>query len=546
VSYIKPSASWRVASLALCLVLCIPIFTILYSLLFPSVEIWQHLWDTRLGELIWNTIRLSLGVGMGSFLLGTSLAWFVVMYDFPGKKFFDWALILPLAMPAYVIGFVILTAFEYDGVVANILESLFGITGWYPDIRSWFTVVVVMTLVLYPYVYLLAKTAFREQNITLLEAAQSLGISRRRLFWKVALPMARPSIVAGVSLALMESLADFGTVGVFSYDTFTTAIYEVWFGLFDKVAATQLASLLLLFNFLLFWLEAKTRGQAKYFQTQGTIRTFRPFTVHGGKKILFFLYPATVLSFAFIFPVMILVYWASKYSEDLMTSRYWEFAGNTLLLGIVAGLVIIPMALFLAYGKRLMPGRLSAVATRAASMGYALPGSVIAVGALIPLAWTDHAINDLLISWDMEVVGLILTGSIFGLLFAYSVRFMTVAFNSLDSSLVKITDSMDMAARSLGESQWGVMRRVHLKLIKSGMFTGFILIMVDVMKEMPATLLMRPFGFDTLATWIWQLTSEGLAEEAALPALTIVLTGLIPILLLNRFEKKSGKVEVLY
>ncbi|MDH5560538.1 MAG: iron ABC transporter permease [Deltaproteobacteria bacterium] len=532
--------SWSGINLFLCLLLSIPLFTIFISIVPPKIEIWSYLFETRLIELLINTFYLTIGVGVGSFLLGTSLAWIVVMYEFPLKKVFDWALILPMAVPAYVIGFVILTAFEYGGIVPGALEYLFGIEGFYPDIRSGLGVIIVMSLVLYPYVYLLARSAFRDQNQSYLDAARSLGVTQKMLFIRVALPLARPSIVAGVSLALMESLADFGTVAIFSFDTFTTAIYEVWFGMYERSAATQLASMLLMFNFIFFWLEYRTRGKAVYYQSSGASRKQKSFRVSLPKKIILFSYPAIILCCSFVFPVAVLIYWALDVWDMQVQSRFFEYAFNSLLLGLLSGLIIIPIALILAYGKRLNPGIISFLTTRISTLGYAIPGSVIAVGVLIPLSWIDYRINDITsYLWDYSP-GLILTGSIAAILFAYTVRFMTVGFNSVDSSLLKITTSMDMAAQSLGLSRLGIMKKIHFKLIRSGLLTGFILVFVDVMKEMPATLLMRPFGFDTLATWIWQLTSEAMAKQAALPALIIVAVGLFPVIILIGLDKKTS------
>ncbi len=530
---------WFIVPSLVCLIVAIPILTILISLFQPRFEVWQYLWETRLLDLIWNTLRLAVGVGVGTFLLGTSLAWLVVMYQFPGKRFFEAMLLLPLAMPGYVIGFVFLSQWDYAGTIPTLYRQYFGYTAWFPEVRSYPGVVLVLTLVLYPYVYLLSRSAFREQNASLLEAARSLGVSRRQLFWKVALPLARPSIAVGVSLALMETLADFGTVGNFSYDTFTTAIYQMWFGLFDKAAAVQLAGMLLLFNLMLFYLEERTRGQSKYYQIHGSTRRPEPFQLSRGKVWIAVLYPSCVLGMAFVYPVTVLIVWVVQDLSERFDERYWKLLENTLLVSATTGVLTLCIAVLMAYSKRLFPGKPMHLGTRLASMGYALPGSVIAVGVLVPLSTLDHWLDDLATSWFDLSIGLLFTGSMLGMVFAYTVRFLAVAFNPVDTNLSKVTPTMDMAAHSLGASRRRVLRRIHLPLIESGMITGFIIVFVDVMKEMPATLLLRPFGYDTLATRIWELTSESYWEDAALPALTIVCSALIPVLLLIKLSKKT-------
>lgn len=536
--FAKGNLSLKIATVVFGGLVAIPLIVILFSFIDFDRALWQHLIDTRLPELVWNTLKLAIGVAIGAGFLGTSLAWLVSYYQFPGRRYFEWLLILPLAMPGYVIGFVYLTSFEYQGVISTYILTPLNLTN--VEIRSGWGVISVLSLVLYPYVYLMAKVAFQQLNLSYLEAAQNLGVGRQKLFFTVCLPMARPAIVAGISLALMESLADFGTVGLFTYDTFTTAIYDVWFGMFDRTIATQLASLLLIFNFLILYLELKTRGQASYIQTQGTFRKITPQKSSPVKQLAMSGYALLTLSLSFLFPIIMLLIWATEQFKEQIPSRFWELAWNSLLLGLLAAVIIIPVALLFAYGKRYVSHFFMNILTRIASLGYALPGSVVAVGVLIPLAWTDQKLNLISENLTGQSVGLIFTGSIIGILFAYSVRFMTVGFNSVSSSLQSISPTIDQAARNLGEGNWGVIKRIHLKMIRPGIITGAILILVDVMKEMPATLLLRPFGFDTMATWIWQLTSEAMVQEASLPALTIVISGMIPVLILIRMGKSKA------
>ncbi len=519
---------WPLAAGLVALLVASPVLLVCASLARPSVEVWRHLWATQLPELIGNTVALVVGVALGVSVLGTGLAWLVTMYRFPGRAAFEGLLVLPLAMPAYVIGFVFLSIFDYTGPVQRTLRALAGgpVRG-VPEVASYGGLVLVMTLVLYPYVYVLARAAFLEQSESMREAARALGVSRRTVVWRVSLPLARPAIAAGVSLALMEALADFGTVALFNYPTFTVAIYRVWFGLFDRHAATELASLLVVFTLGLYLTERALRGRAR-FDPRGpgaapvprtTLAGWRGWTATGTATL--------VVGAAFVLPVLRLVTWVP--AAAAADSRYLGFLANTLAIAAVAALLAVSAALVVAYGVRQSRRRIVTGLARVASMGYALPGSVIAVGVLALLAWLDR--------W---VGGLFLVGSLLGLVFAYVVRFLAVGYQAVDASLARITPSMDMAARSLGVGPGGVLRRIHLPLLRRGLFTGALLVFVDVMKEMPATLLLRPLGYDTLAVRVWQFTSESLWEAAALPALTIVAAGIVPVVVL---VWSSGRVS---
>lgn len=523
---------WPVAAAVVALLVATPLLVVISSLAAPRFDIWRHLWETQLTELIWNTVRLMLGVGAGVFALGTGLAWLVTRYRFPGRAMFEWLLILPLAMPSYVIGFVFLAIFDYTGPVQSWARSAFGSSLWFPEIRSYGGVTLVMSLVLYPYVYTLARAAFLEQAAGTIEAARSLGASPAAVFWRVAFPLARPSIIAGMSFALMEALADFGTVAIFGYSTFTVSIYRVWFGMFDRPAATQIASLLMLFTLALFLLERTGRGRARFFQPHGTVRPFMPRPLRGWKAVAACGIATLVVGVAFVLPVVQLILWAR--GQWGLDARYPEFLFNTLKLGVITALLATIAAVVVAYGLRLSRGRAVAACAAVAGMGYALPGSVIAVGVLAPLALLDHTLDAFLQNWFGVSTGLLLTGSMAGLVFAYLARFLTVSLQTVEASLVKITPNMDMAGRSLGAGAARVLWRIHLPLMRRGLSAALILVFVDVMKEMPATLLLRPFGYDTLAVRIWQFTSESLWDAAALPALTIVAAGVLPVLVLVR------------
>lgn len=524
---------WVLTAGAVALLVAAPVLVVAMSLLRPSPDVWRHLWETQLAELIGNTLALVLGVGVGVASLGTGLAWLVTRYRFPGRAVFEWLLVLPLAMPAYVIGFVFLAVFDYTGPVQRSLRTLLGPGIWFPEVASYPGVVIVMTLVLYPYVYLLARAAFLEQSSATLEVARALGVRGPSLFWRVALPLARPSITVGVSLALMEALADFGTVATFNYATFTVAVYRVWFGLFDRHAATELASLLAAFTLGLYLAEGALRGRARYHERDAGARPLPPTPLGGWRGWAATGLAALVVGVAFVLPVVRLMAWLPGGAYD---ARYPRFLANTLAAGGATGLAVVAAAVVLAYGGRLSRGRTVRVLARVASLGYALPGSVIAVGVLAVLAGLDRALA------GGTPARPLLMGSLVGLVFAYAVRFLSIGYQTIEASLARITPSMDMAARSLGVRPSGVLRRIHLPLLRRGLVTAGILVFVDVMKEMPATLLLRPLDYETLAVRVWQATSESLWELAALPALTIVAAGVLPVMLLVR-SSRTGTVS---
>ena len=498
---------------------------------------WRHLADTILWELLSNTFWLLLGVGALAGLIGTVSAWLVATRRFPGRGVFEWALVLPLAVPTYVIGFVFVALFEFAGPVPTFFRETLNLSWKFPNVRSYGAVVLVMSLVVYPYVYLLALTAFRELGSNLTEVARSLGCRSTAVFWRVGLPLARPAIATGVALALMETLADFGTVSVFGYQTLTTAIYRVWFGMFDRVAAGQLAVLLMLFAFALVVLEQRARGRMRFVQAHGRniARTLPP--LRGYKAWAATAFVSGVLAAGFIVPAGVLAWWSLRAAEaSLLPRNFPDLLRNTLTLAASACLLAVAAAMILAYATRSTRSRALWLGARVASLGYAIPGSVIAVGVLTTLSRIDGIINAGLGWFGDFGVGLVLTGSALGLLFAYLVRFISVAFFSVESGLTRISGSMDESARSLGAGPARVLGRVHLPLLRGSLLTALILVFVDVMKEMPATMLIRPFGVDTLAVEVWQRTTESMWTEASAPALSIVAAGVLPVILLTRLR----------
>lgn len=526
---------WTWLAVGIATVLAVPIAAVVSSLAVPAGDVWLHLWRTQLLELVGQTLLLLVGVGVGTLIVGGGLAWLVVHHRFPGRGVLEWALILPLAMPAYVIGFAFIGLFEYAGALQTALRGWVGAGVRLPEIRSYAGVVVMMTLVFYPYVYLLARVAFREQGAASVETARMLGRSRGAAFLRITVPMARPALVAGVALAMMEALADFGTVASFGYRTLTEAIYRVWYGMFDRIAATQLASVLLIFAAGLLLLERRSRGRARF--TQGGRRgpVVEPVRLAGWRAAGATGACVGVLALAFLLPVGQLGWWAlAAIRAGRVAPDFATLLWHTCALAGAAAAVASLLAVLLAYAGRLHGTATVRVAAQLASMGYALPGAVIAVGVLLPLAWADHALVPSLERALGRPLGLLLTGSATGLILAYVVRFLAVGLQTVDASLAKIPPSLDDAARMLGARAASALRRVHLPLIRGGLLTAVVLVFVETMKEMPATLLLRPVGLNTLAVEIWERTSESMWHEAAVPALTLVAVGLLPVVLLIR------------
>ena len=533
----RPASVWRLIPFLVAALVLIPIGTILSSFFAPTSDIWQHLVETTLLSLLINTFWLALGVVSGTTLLGVSLAWLTAVCEFPGRKLFSWALLLPLAVPAYVTAFVVLGLFDFTGPVQSAFRSWLGPDAWFPEVRGRMGVITVMVLAFYPYVYLLARNAFLTQGKRSLEASQSLGLNRTQGFFRVALPMARPWIAGGVMLALMETLADFGTVAVFNYDTFTTAIYKAWFGMFSLPAASQLASLLLVIVFALIVMEQQIRIRMRYAEVKQSARTNR-IALSGWRSVTATALASGTLFFAFLLPIGQLVIWAANSLVQDLDSRYLGFLWHSLLLSTLAALLTCTVALLLVYATRRHPDAATRNAVRIATLGYALPGTVLAVGMFVPLASLDNWIGEVTLQLFQIETGLMIQGTLVIMLLAYLTRFLAVSHSPIDSAMQRITSSIDEASMSMGINGWIMLRRVHLPILKSGIFTAGALVFVDVMKEMPITLMTRPFGWDTLSVRIFEMTSEGAWEQAALPAVALVISGLIPIILFMRQTEK--------
>ena len=475
-----------------------------------------------LPEAIEATAVLLVGVGFGTLLLGTSLAALVSFCDFPGRSWIEWILVLPLAMPGYVF-------------------TLFALGLDVPGVRSSFGAVCIFTLVLYPYVYLLARASFLSQSRTLLEAARGLGMSRGRAIVRVALPLARPAIFGGVALALMEALADFGTVNLLGVRTFTDAIYRVWFNAFDREAAMQFATLLVSVTLMLLLLERLARGRARFHHSASRGDLVPAIRLRGPAAVAAVVGPLALVGLVVAAPLAQLGVWSVQSIQDgLLTPEFASAARNSLLLSTMSAVLVPIVALALAYGVRTSRSRTAGGAARVATIGYGLPGSVVAVAVIVPLAWVDHRVGDAAESLFGLDTGLIFTGTVIGLFCAYLVRFLALAWGAVESSLLRIPRDLDEAARGLGADRIDLVARVHVPLMRTGLLTAALLVFTEVMKELPATLLLRPLDGDTLAVAVWQATTESLFETAALPALLIVVVGLLPVALMIRLSGRGG------
>jgi len=523
-------------ALAAAIAVLLPLLAVAFNLLLPARDAWAHLWSTTLPSILANTFVLMLGVGAGTLALGVACAWFVTMCRFAGSRALEIGLLLPMAMPAYIIGYAYTDFLQFAGPLQTALRDAFGWSRadyWFPDIQSLGGAVAMLVLVFYPYVYLLARAAFLEQSVCVLEASRMLGRGAWGAFWRVALPLARPAIAAGVALALMEALADFGTVQYFGVDTFTTAIYRTWFGMENDVAAAQLATALLGFVLLLVWLERHSRGEARYHHTSRRYRPIAPLELRGFAAFAAGALCALPVLLGFAGPAAILVHMSATAGDPFFGRRFLEYAGNSFVLASAAAAATVAIAVGLAYAQRLTREGTVRAAVRLATMGYAIPGSVIAVGILIPLAVFDNALDAFMRATFGVSTGLILSGSIFALLYAYAVRFMAVAFGPVESGMGKITRSMDEAALSLGAGPARIVAGVHAPIMWGSVLTAATVVFVDVLKELPATLIVRPFGFDTLAVRVYQLASDERLAQASTGAVAIVAVGLLPVAILS-------------
>jgi iron(III) transport system permease protein len=501
-----------------------------------TLETWRHLASTVLPEYVVSTLWLCAGVAAGAAVVGVSSAWLVTAHEFPGRRFFEWALVLPLAVPTYVMAYAYTDLLQFTGPVQTALRASLGLepgSYWFPDVRSLPGAVVMFVFVLYPYVYLLARTAFLEHASGMTEIGRSLGYGPWSSFFRVSLPLARPAVAAGTALALMETLADYGAVAYFGVQTFTTGIYRAWFSLGDRTASAQLATVLLVFVAWLLLVERLTRGRARFAAT-GRHRPQLRQRLGGWRAAGATATCAVPLALGFAVPAGALLEMALTEGDAQLGERFLRLARNSFTLAAVTAVVAVAAALLLAYAARTSRSAFTGTLNRLVGLGYAAPGSVVAVGVLIPVTRLDNWLAAAVESSFGVRPGLVLTGGIAALVYAYLVRFLAVGLQTVESSLARVTPSMDDAARSLGCAPGATLRRVHLPLLRGGLLTAGLLVFVDVMKELPATLVMRPFDLDTLATQTYTLASDERLPEASTSALAIVAVGILPLVVISR------------
>ena len=527
---------WRIYLFIVTAVIAVPMLVIFASLLQPFSSAWQHLFDTVLTDYITNSLLLMAGVGIGTLVLGVSAAWLTAMCDFPGRKILSWAFLLPMAMPAYIIAYTYTGILDFSGPLQTALRDTYQ---WqygdyyFPEIRSLGGAICMLSLVLYPYVYMLVRVAFLEQSTAVLEASRNLGKKPWQTLFLVALPMARPAIVAGVSLALMETLADYGTVAYFGVSSFTTGIFRTWYGLGELTTAAQLCAFLMLFVFALIMAERWSRQRLRFHHHSAKKKMVR-LRLKGWRSALAISVGSLIVFLGFVLPASQLAIWASVGWQENLDGDFITLLFNSFSLAAIASVCCLIVAVFLAYTKRAFASRAELGAVAVASLGYAVPGTVIAVGVLIPVAWLDNQIDFLSTTWFDYPTGLIISGTLGLLVFAYLVRFLSVSLNTVDSGLTAIKPSIDESARSLGATPSRVLSRIHLPILRTSLLTALLLVFVEVLKELPTTLILRPFNFNTLAVRTYELASDERLVDAALPALAIVIIGLLPVLLITK------------
>jgi iron(III) transport system permease protein len=528
-------ASWPVIGVLVALLVAGPLVVLPASFVTDAGAFDQIAADL-LPDALRASVVLALGVGADTLVLGGGLAALVSFYDFPGRRWLDWALVLPLAMPAYVLVFVLLGQYDADGWLQRAAHDLLGVQ--LPEIRSTAGTILVLTAVLYPYVYVLGRAAFLEQTRATFEAARSLGLSHARAIGRLALPLARPALAAGVALAVMEALADFGAVNLLNYRAMTDAIYRVWYGAFDQAAALQLATVLVTLTVSLVLLERMLRGRARYHGALARGEAVVPRRLRGPAAWLAAALPVALLAVVLVGPLVQLVVWSIRsLGEGAAADDLVQSALTSLGLASIAALVAVTAATVVVYGRRTRPSRVGAATARLQTLGYAIPGTVVAVAVYIPLAWLDRRVD------DAFGTGLLLTGSAVGLVLAYLVRFQALAYFAVEARMERLDPALDHAAQSLGADRNRVLADVHVPLLWPGLVTAALLVFVEVMKELPATALLRPLGNDTLAIAVWEATKDSRFDTAALPALLIVLVSLVPVVTMMRISR--GRESVL-
>ena len=536
-------SKWQLIAWSTGLLLSTPLFFLLLESLQGDSEVFTHLWNTVLWDYISNTVLLILGVGLLSCAIALPLGWLTAYCRFPGKKQFEWALMLPLAMPTYIIAYVYTDLLDYAGPVQITLREWFGWQSpsdyWFFDIRTLPGAIVMIALVLYPYLYLIFKTALREQSFKLVQASQLMGLNAWQSFFKVSLVLSRGAIVAALALISMETMADFATVSYFAVSTLTTAVYDTWFGYYSLTAAAKISGVMLLLLFLALITERFSRRNQAVFERQSSVNSEALYILKGKSAWLATGFCSFILIISFIIPMVVLLNYAVMYFDQAWNSEFFSYAWQSLKVAAVVSVVTIILSVLVVFYQRIAKQANPLIPGRLASTGYALPGTVLAIAVLLPLTLLENTINRILTPYDLDI-GLLLTGSLLTIIFAYIVRFYAVAHGAIESSFSRISPSLDMASQSMGKSPGHTLQLVHLPLLRRGLLTAGLLVFIECMKELPAALLLRPFNFESLATHVFQYVSDEQLELASISALFIVVVGFIPLYFINRsMEQRS-------
>ncbi|MBQ4798498.1 iron ABC transporter permease [Pseudoalteromonas sp. MMG006] len=536
-------SKWQLFAWATGLMLSAPLFFLLFESLQGDSEVFSHLWDTVLWDYILNTVLLVFGVCVLSCAIALPLGWLTAYCHFPGKKQFEWALMLPLAMPTYIIAYVYTDLLDYAGPVQIALREWFSWQSpndyWFFDIRTLPGAIVMIALVLYPYLFLIFKTALREQSFKLVQASQLMGLSSWQSFFRVSLVLSRGAIVAALALISMETMADFATVSYFAVSTLTTAVYDTWFGYYSLTAAAKISGVMLLLLFLALMAERFSRRKQAVFERQSSVNSESLYILKGKSAWLATLFCSAILILAFIIPIAVLLSYAITYFDKAWNAEFFSYAWQSLKVAAIVSVATIILSIFVVFYQRVAKQTYPLIPGRLASTGYALPGTVLAIAVLLPLTLLENAINTALEPYNLDI-GLLLTGSIITIILAYVVRFYAIAHGAIESSFVRISPSLDMASQSMGKSLGQTLRLVHLPLLRRGLLTAALLVFIECMKELPAALLLRPFNFESLATHVFQYVSDEQLELASISALFIVIVGFIPLYFINRsMEQRS-------
>ncbi len=532
---------WSIGALLIAALVLLPILSVLWIAFHPAENIWPHLMATTLPRYLMNSLLLMAWAGILTAMIGTGAAWLVVMYRFPLHGLLQWALLLPLAIPAYIGAYALVDFLEYAGPIQSGLRAVFGWVNardyYFPEIRSRTSAVIVLSTALYPYVYILARNAFREQSVGVLEVSRTLGCGPWSSFFRVGLPLARPAIAAGVAIVMMETANDFGTVEFFAVQTLTTGIFTVWLEGSNAGGAAQLAMVMLGLVLILVAMEKTSRHKIRFYRTTSRQTPIEPRYLHGISSLLAILLCALPFAVGFLLPALVIGWQAINNADYWQDAALYSALWTTLWIGGIAALLTVGGGVFMVYGVRLSGQRLPRYILPATTIGYAAPGAVLGIGLVLPLAALDHRVADTIENLTGYDPGLMLTGSAFAIILAYFVRFFAIGQGAADAAMGRISPSLPMASRSLGQSAIGTLRRVHFPMIRGSIATALLLVFVDCVKELPATLLLRPFNFNTLATRVYEQASLENLGEASPAAIIVMIVGFLAVLLLARASR---------